>query len=115
MDSHMAQEPSFRARYGHLRGADFRAEPFLKSHPEYAWQAPFLCDMKAGPRTLACAGELPDRDGNCPPRSHRPDITRCLRHPPRAAVIRGPPELVPFGRWIAKLLGRKPRSISLGF
>jgi hypothetical protein len=59
MDSHMAQAMSFRARYGHPCGADFLTEPFLKAHPEYAWQAPLLHDMKAGPWTLFRAGERP--------------------------------------------------------
>jgi len=59
MDSRMAQELSFRARYGHPCGSDFLAEPFLKAHPEYAWQAPVLRDMKAGPWTLFRAGQPP--------------------------------------------------------
>jgi hypothetical protein len=39
------------ARAGHPCGEDFLAKPFLAAHPEYAWQALFLHDMKAGPWT----------------------------------------------------------------
>jgi len=39
------------ARAGHPCGADFTAKEFLAQHPEYAWQAPLLRDMKAGPWT----------------------------------------------------------------
>jgi len=36
---------------GHPCGEDFLAKPFLASHPAYAWQEPYLRDMKAGPWT----------------------------------------------------------------
>jgi hypothetical protein len=61
MDSRMARALSFRARLGHPCGAYFLAQPFLKAHPEYAWQAPLLRDMKAGPWTLFKAGERAPR------------------------------------------------------
>ena len=57
MDSTMAKAMSFAARRGHPCGHDFLAEPFLKAHPEYSWQAPSLRDMKAGPWTVFKAGE----------------------------------------------------------
>jgi len=57
MDSAIAKILSFRARRGHPCGEDFLAAPFLKAHPEYAWQAPRLLDMKAGPWTLFKAGQ----------------------------------------------------------
>jgi len=57
MDSSMAQALSFRARAGHPCGADFIAAAFLKAHPEFAWQAPSLRDMKAGPWTTFRAGQ----------------------------------------------------------
>jgi hypothetical protein len=57
MDSGLAKTMTFRARYGHPCGSDFRAEGFLKQHPEFAWQAPHLRDMKAGPWTAFKAGE----------------------------------------------------------
>jgi len=57
MDTQMAAALSFRARMGHPCGADFLAKPFLAKHPEYAWQAPILRDMKAGPWTLFRSGQ----------------------------------------------------------
>jgi hypothetical protein len=57
MDSSMAEAMSFVARRGHPCGADFIAAEFLKAHPDYAWQAPRLRDMKAGPWTQFKAGE----------------------------------------------------------
>jgi len=59
MDSRMAETLSFRARYGHPCGSDFLADKFLKEHPEFAWQAPHLRDMKAGPWTTFKADEAP--------------------------------------------------------
>ena len=57
MDSAMAKAMSFYARRGHPCGEDFIAAQFLKAHPAYAWQAPLLRDMKAGPWTRFQAGE----------------------------------------------------------
>ncbi len=57
MDSAMAKALSFIARRGHPCGEDFLAAPFLKAHPQYAWQAPLLLDMKAGAWTVFRAGE----------------------------------------------------------
>ena len=37
---------------GHPCGRDFVAADFLAKHPEYAWQAPYLKDLKAYPWTL---------------------------------------------------------------
>jgi len=48
---------SLWARAGHPCGEDFLAKPFLAAHPEYAWAAPILRDMKAGPWTEFRAGE----------------------------------------------------------
>jgi hypothetical protein len=45
------------ARAGHPCGEEFLAKPFLEAHPEYAWQAPCLHDMKAGPWTQFRAGD----------------------------------------------------------
>jgi hypothetical protein len=56
-DSKMAANMSFVARAGHPCGADFVAADFLERHPEYAWQKPFLRDMKAGPWTKFQAGQ----------------------------------------------------------
>jgi hypothetical protein len=57
MDSRMAETLSFFAHTGHPCGEDFLAEPFLKAHPEFAWQKPILRDMKAGPWTEFRAGD----------------------------------------------------------
>jgi hypothetical protein len=59
-DAAMAKDMSFVARMGHPCGEDFLAEPFLKDHPDYAWQKPYLHDMKAGPWTIFRAGEAAD-------------------------------------------------------
>jgi hypothetical protein len=56
-DSAMAKEMKLVARVGHPCGADFEAKPFLAAHPEFAWQEPYLRDMKAGPWTRFAAGE----------------------------------------------------------
>jgi hypothetical protein len=45
------------ARTGHPCGDDFKAKDFLAAHPEYAWQAPYLRDMNAGPWTLFSSNE----------------------------------------------------------
>jgi Phospholipase B len=60
-DSAMAKEMKLVARMGHPCGADFFAQPFLAKHPEYAWEAPYLHDMKAGPWTHFTAGDKPSK------------------------------------------------------
>ncbi|MGH9771357.1 MAG: C45 family autoproteolytic acyltransferase/hydrolase, partial [Candidatus Acidiferrales bacterium] len=50
-DSRMTEQMRFAARRGHPCGGDFLAASFLKAHPQYAWQAPLLRDMLAGPWT----------------------------------------------------------------
>jgi hypothetical protein len=55
--SSLAAHMSFIARAGHPCGEDFLAKPFLDAHPQYAWQAPVLKDMKSGPWTTFAAGE----------------------------------------------------------
>jgi len=55
-DSTMAGRLGFVARRGHPCGEDFLAAPFLQAHPEYAWEAPLLTDMKAGLWTYFKAG-----------------------------------------------------------
>jgi Phospholipase B len=56
-DSTMAKEMRFVARMGHPCGEDFLAKPFLAAHPEFAWQQPYLRDMKAGPWSFFTSGE----------------------------------------------------------
>jgi Phospholipase B len=58
-DSTMAKEMRLTARMGHPCGADFLAKPFLAAHPEYAYQEPYLRDMKAGPWTTFASNEAP--------------------------------------------------------
>jgi len=58
-DSTMAREMRLLARAGHPCGEDFLAKPFLAAHPEFAWQEPYLRDMKAGPWTPFRSGEKP--------------------------------------------------------
>jgi len=56
-DSTMAKDMRLVARMGHPCGEDFSAKPFLAAHPDYAWQEPYLRDMKAGPWTFFRSGE----------------------------------------------------------
>jgi hypothetical protein len=51
-DSDMASRMSFMAGMGHPCGVEFHAADHLKAHPEYAWQAPELQDLKANAWTL---------------------------------------------------------------
>ena len=44
----MTKEMKMVTQTGHPCGEDFLAKPFLAAHPEYAWQEPYLRDMKAG-------------------------------------------------------------------
>jgi hypothetical protein len=55
--SDLAGKMTMIAHAGHPCGEDFLAKPFLEAHPEYAWQAPILRDMKAGPWTQFASGE----------------------------------------------------------
>ena len=57
MTADMAARMSFTARAGHPCGEDFHADPFLRAHPEFAWQQPILRDMEAGPWTTFRSGE----------------------------------------------------------
>jgi len=59
-DSDMTGKMQLVARAGHPCGADFRAKEFLAQHPEFAWQAPLLRDMKAGPWTQFKASDRED-------------------------------------------------------
>jgi hypothetical protein len=56
-DSTMTKEMRLVARTGHPCGDNFQAKPFLAAHPEYAWQAPYLRDMNAGPWSSFTSGE----------------------------------------------------------
>lgn len=50
--SALAKEMRIWARMGHPCGRDFVAKAFLDKHPEFAWQKPYLKDLKAQPWTL---------------------------------------------------------------
>ena len=54
-DAGMAERMSFTAGSGHPCGTEFHAAEFLKAHPEYAWQAPLLQDLKANPWIVVSA------------------------------------------------------------
>jgi hypothetical protein len=56
-DSRMAAAMSFIARRGHPCGENFLVRPFLKAHPQYDWEAPYLRNMIAGPWTKFSAGQ----------------------------------------------------------
>jgi hypothetical protein len=56
-DSRLTRAMSFRARYGHPCGNDFRVDPYLAAHPEFNWQKGVLTDMIAGPWTLFRSGD----------------------------------------------------------
>jgi hypothetical protein len=59
VDSKMAENMSFTARAGHPCGESFNASEYLKDHTnsEYAWEAPVLRDMIAGPWTSFSDGD----------------------------------------------------------
>jgi hypothetical protein len=50
--SALVKEMKIWAHMGHPCGRNFTAADFLKKHPEYAWQKPYLKDLKAYPWTL---------------------------------------------------------------
>jgi hypothetical protein len=50
-DAAMAAEMALTASMGHSCGLDFLAAPHLAAHPEYAWQKPYLRDLKSHPWT----------------------------------------------------------------
>jgi len=59
IDSNMAANMSFVARAGHPCGENFDAAKYMSEHPnsEYAWEAPVLRDLIAGPWTVFGAGD----------------------------------------------------------
>lgn len=59
-DAAMAEKMSFVAGAGHPCGVAFHAKEFLKAHPEYAWQAPLLEDLKVHPWTVVSASRAPE-------------------------------------------------------
>ncbi len=55
IDADLARNMSFWAHYGHPCGEDFMVQPFLRLHPEFSWELPYLTDMKSQPWTLFSA------------------------------------------------------------
>jgi len=51
-DSELTSQMKFFAKFGHSCEIPFLAEPFLKKHPEYAWQKPYLKDFPSYPWTI---------------------------------------------------------------
>ncbi len=51
-DSTLAAKMEFYAAMGHPCGINFNAATFLKAHPQYAWEKPYLTDMPSHPWTL---------------------------------------------------------------
>jgi hypothetical protein len=50
-DATMAERMSFTAAAGHACGLSFKADEYLKKHPQFAWEKAFLRDMDAYPWT----------------------------------------------------------------
>lgn len=50
-------------RWGHPCGTPFYAEEFLKEHPEYSWQLPYLRDLPTQPWTFFNAKGPADPEG----------------------------------------------------
>jgi Phospholipase B len=48
----LAKNMKFWAHMGHPCGQDFIGAPFYKLHPQYAWEAKYLTEMKSYPWTL---------------------------------------------------------------
>lgn len=55
MTSDLAAGMSFWAHFGHPCGEDFLVQPFMKLHPEFSWELPYLTDMKSQPWTIFAA------------------------------------------------------------
>jgi hypothetical protein len=72
MDSSMASKMEFWAALGHQCASDFKADQFLKAHPEYAWMRGLLKDMKTEPWALF-ASDMTEKSGpnNEPARAAR--------------------------------------------
>lgn len=51
LDATSAKNMSFWARMGHPDGSEFTWDTFLEENPQFAWQAPYLKDIKANPWT----------------------------------------------------------------
>jgi hypothetical protein len=57
VDSKMAKQMSFVARWGAACGTPFDAKKFLEQHPQYDWMDGLLKDRPTQPWTVFKAGE----------------------------------------------------------
>lgn len=57
--SALVKQMAMWARWGRANGAPFKAAEFLKEHPQWAWQKPFLKDRPRQPYVLFKAGMRP--------------------------------------------------------
>ncbi|MBP1594515.1 MAG: hypothetical protein H6Q12_1533 [Bacteroidetes bacterium] len=57
INSKMAKEMSFIARWGNACGTPFNAKLFLEKHPQYEWMTGVLKDRPTQPWTIFKAGE----------------------------------------------------------
>lgn len=58
IDSKMAKQMSFIARWGAACGTPFNAKAFLEKHPQYEWMTGLLKDRPSQPWTVFKAGEI---------------------------------------------------------
>jgi hypothetical protein len=59
VDSHMAKEMSFSARWGSADGSAFDAPAFLAAHPQFDWQETYLKSRPSEPWVEFKSGESP--------------------------------------------------------
>jgi hypothetical protein len=57
VDSKMAKQMSFSARWGSSCGTPFNAKAFLEAHPQFDWMTGLLKDRPSQPWTVFKAGE----------------------------------------------------------
>lgn len=57
MDSEMAADMTFQARWGSSSGMSFDADKFLKEHPQWDYLKGYLKDLPSEPWTMFKAGE----------------------------------------------------------
>jgi len=58
VDSKMAREMTFVARWGSACGLAFNKNKFLEEHPQFDWMKELLEDRPAKPWTIFKAGEI---------------------------------------------------------
>jgi hypothetical protein len=74
-DAQMAAKMQMVAAMGHPCAPDFKAEPFLAAHPEYAWMRGLLTDMKTEPWTVFSSG-MAQVTSSLPPATQTGDMTK---------------------------------------